>query len=93
MRNVPVVARRDCAAYFRTPAGLAVLALFLALQGLVFWMFVQFLGRPGRAAGRRDGVLLRRHDPVLDRARAAGDGDPDAPGRRGAAAAAPSSRC
>jgi len=43
--------RRECAAYFRTPAGWAVVALFLFLQGLVFWMFVQFLGRPDAPPG------------------------------------------
>jgi hypothetical protein len=45
------IARREAAAYFRTPAGWAVLALFLALQGLVFWMFVQFLGGPDAPPG------------------------------------------
>ncbi len=45
------IVRREWAAYFRTPAGWAVLALFLFLQGLVFWMFVQFLGRPDAPPG------------------------------------------
>ena len=45
------ILRRECAAYFRTPAGWAVLALFLALQGIVFWMFVQFLARPDAPPG------------------------------------------
>jgi hypothetical protein len=45
------ILRRECAAYFRTPAGWAVLALFLALQGFVFWMFVQFLSRPDAPPG------------------------------------------
>jgi ABC-2 type transport system permease protein len=48
---VVAILRREWAAYFRTPAGWAVLALFLALQGIVFWMFVQFLGRPDAPPG------------------------------------------
>jgi hypothetical protein len=51
VRRVLAIARREWAAYFRTPAGWAVLALFLFLQGLVFWMFVQFLGRPDAPPG------------------------------------------
>ncbi len=51
MRNVPAVARRDLAAYFHSPAGLAIAALFLTLQGLVIWMFIQFLGRPDAPPG------------------------------------------
>jgi ABC-2 type transport system permease protein len=46
-----VIVRRETAAYFRTPAGWAVLALFLALQGIVFWMYVQFLARPDAPPG------------------------------------------
>ncbi len=51
MRRILALARREWAGYFRTPAGWAVLALFLSLQGLVFWMFVQFLGRPDAPPG------------------------------------------
>ncbi len=51
MSRILAIARREAAAYFRTPAGWAVLALFLVLQGLVFWMFVQFLGRPDAPPG------------------------------------------
>src|SRR5262245_54260031 len=51
MRNASVVARREWAAYLRGPAGWAVMALFLTLQGVVFWMFVQFLGRPDAPPG------------------------------------------
>ncbi|HXJ22255.1 MAG TPA: DUF4350 domain-containing protein [Polyangia bacterium] len=51
MNRILAIAKRECAAYFRTPAGWAVLALFLFLQGLVFWMFVQFLGRPDAPPG------------------------------------------
>jgi ABC-2 type transport system permease protein len=51
VRRVLAIAQRECAAYFRTPAGWAVAALFLFLQGLVFWMFVQFLGRPDAPPG------------------------------------------
>ena len=45
------IVRRETASYFRTPAGWAVLALFLALQGIVFWMYVQFLARPDAPPG------------------------------------------
>jgi ABC-2 type transport system permease protein len=51
MRNAPVVARREWAAYMRAPAGWAVLALFLLLQGVVFWKLVHFLGRPDAPPG------------------------------------------
>jgi ABC-2 type transport system permease protein len=43
---VLAILRREWAAYFRTPAGWVVLALFLALQGVAFWTFLQLLGRP-----------------------------------------------
>jgi ABC-2 type transport system permease protein len=45
------IIRREWAAYFRTPVGWAVLGLFLALQGLVFWMFMHFLARPDAPPG------------------------------------------
>src|ERR1022692_3716466 len=48
---VGAIWRREWAAYFRSAAGWVVVALFLALQGLVFWMFVQFLGRPDAPPG------------------------------------------
>jgi ABC-2 type transport system permease protein len=48
---VAAIFRRELAAFFRTPSGYVVLALFLALQGLVFWMFLQFLGRPDAPPG------------------------------------------
>jgi ABC-2 type transport system permease protein len=51
MTAVLAILRREWAAYFRTSVGWAVLALFLLLQGLVFWMFVQFLGRPDAPPG------------------------------------------
>src|SRR5262247_2391303 len=51
MRNAPVIAGREWSAYLRSPVGWAVLALFLGLQGLVFWLFVQFLGRPDAPPG------------------------------------------
>jgi hypothetical protein len=51
VRAAGVILRRETAAYFRTPAGWAVLALFLALQGIVFWMYVQFLARPDAPPG------------------------------------------
>jgi hypothetical protein len=48
---VAAVLRREWATYFRTPVGWIVLALFLALQGVVFWMFIRFLGRPDAPPG------------------------------------------
>jgi ABC-2 type transport system permease protein len=48
---IGALVRREWATYFRTPVGWIVLALFLALQGLVFWMFVRFLGRPDAPPG------------------------------------------
>jgi ABC-2 type transport system permease protein len=51
MGNAAAVARRDFAAYFHSPAGPAIAALFLTLQGLVLWMFIQFLGRPDAPPG------------------------------------------
>ena len=48
---VLAVLRREWAAYFRTPVGSILLALFLCLQGVVFWMFVRFLGRPDAPPG------------------------------------------
>jgi ABC-2 type transport system permease protein len=51
MRAAAAIARRELAAYLRSPAGWAVLALFLALQGVVFWLFVRFLGRPDAPPG------------------------------------------
>ena|GEM_PF-53228 len=51
MTRLLAIARREWAGYFRTPAGWAVLALFLLLQGIVFWMFVRFLGRPDAPPG------------------------------------------
>jgi len=48
---VGAVLRREWAAYFRTPVGWILLALFLCLQGVVFWMFVRFLGRPDAPPG------------------------------------------
>ncbi|HET6146786.1 MAG TPA: Gldg family protein [Polyangia bacterium] len=51
MRSAAAIARRDFAAYFHSPAGLAIAALFLTLQGLVIWMFIQFLGRPDAPPG------------------------------------------
>jgi ABC-2 type transport system permease protein len=51
MRSALVVARREWGAYLRSPAGWAVMALFLTLQGVVFWLFVQFLGRPDAPPG------------------------------------------
>ncbi len=48
---VAAVLRREWAAYFHTPVGWIVMALFLALEGVVFWMFVRFLGRPDAPPG------------------------------------------
>jgi ABC-2 type transport system permease protein len=43
--------RREWEAYFRTPAGWAVTTLFLALQGLVFWLFLRMLASPDAPPG------------------------------------------
>ncbi len=51
MRKAAAIARRDLEAYFRSSAGALVLALFLALQGVVIWMFIRFLGRPEAPPG------------------------------------------
>jgi ABC-2 type transport system permease protein len=51
MRSALALARREWAAYLRSPAGWVVLALFLALSGVVFWLFVRFLGRPDAPPG------------------------------------------
>lgn len=51
MRRALAIGGRELGAYFQTPAGLAVAALFLALQGVVFWTFIQFLGRPDAPPG------------------------------------------
>lgn len=51
LRGVWSIARRDFAAYFHGPVGFLLAALFLALQGTVFWIFVRFLGRPDAPPG------------------------------------------
>ena len=79
--------------YFRTPAGWAVLALFLLLQGLVFWMFVQFLGRPDAPPGGVMEFFFGGTILYWIALGTAGDGGPDAAHRRRAAAPAPSSLC
>ena len=43
MTAVVAILRREWAALLPHAAGWAVLALFLALQGVVFWMFVRLL--------------------------------------------------
>src|SRR6478609_3534150 len=43
MTAVIAILRREWEAYFRTPAGWAVVTLFLALQGVVFWMALALL--------------------------------------------------
>lgn len=51
LRGVWWIARRDLAGYFHGPVGFLLAALFLALQGTVFWIFVRFLGRPDAPPG------------------------------------------
>ena len=51
MSAVIAVVRREWEAYFRTPAGWAVMALFLTLQGVVFWMFLRLLASPDAPPG------------------------------------------
>src|SRR5678809_1533606 len=48
---VIAIVRREWEAYFRTPAGWAVMALFLTLQGIVFWMFLRLLASPDAPPG------------------------------------------
>jgi ABC-2 type transport system permease protein len=48
---VLAILRREGEAYFRTPAGWAVMTLFLALQGIVFWMFLRLLASPDAPPG------------------------------------------
>jgi ABC-2 type transport system permease protein len=45
------ILRREWEAYFRTTAGWVVLTLFLALQGIVFWMFLRLLSSPDAPPG------------------------------------------
>ena len=51
MSAVIAIVRREWEAYFRTPAGWAVMALFLTLQGIVFWMFLRLLASPDAPPG------------------------------------------
>ncbi|HXT99807.1 MAG TPA: Gldg family protein [Polyangia bacterium] len=51
MSAIFAILRREWEAYFRTPAGWAVLTLFLALQGVVFWMFLRLLASPDAPPG------------------------------------------
>jgi len=51
MVNVPVIAQRELRAYFVSPLGYVVLAVFLLLQGIVFWLFVSFLSQPSAPPG------------------------------------------
>ena len=51
MSAVAAILRREWEAYFRTPAGWAVMTLFLALQGVVFWLFLRLLSGPDAPPG------------------------------------------
>jgi ABC-2 type transport system permease protein len=51
MVNVPVIAARELRAYFYSPLGYVVLAVFLLLQGIVFWLFMSFLAQPNAPPG------------------------------------------
>jgi ABC-2 type transport system permease protein len=51
MVNVPTIASRELRAYFLSPIGWVVLAVFLLLQGIVFWLFMSFLSQPGAPPG------------------------------------------
>ena len=51
MTAVVAILRREWEAYFRTTAGWVVLTLFLALQGVVFWMFLRLLSSPDAPPG------------------------------------------
>jgi ABC-2 type transport system permease protein len=49
--TVIAIVRREWEAYFRTTAGWTVMTLFLALQGVVFWMFLRLLSSPDAPPG------------------------------------------
>ena len=51
MVNVPTIAARELRSYFYSPIGYVVLAVFLLLQGVVFWLFMSFLSQPGAPPG------------------------------------------
>jgi len=51
MVNVPTIAGRELRAYFHSPLGYVVLAIFLFLQGVVFWLFMSFLSQPSAPPG------------------------------------------
>jgi ABC-type transport system involved in multi-copper enzyme maturation permease subunit len=51
MVNIPVIAGRELRSYFYSPLGYVVLAVFLFLQGIVFWLFLQFLSQPNSPPG------------------------------------------
>jgi ABC-type transport system involved in multi-copper enzyme maturation permease subunit len=51
MVNVPTIAGRELRAYFYSPLGYVVLAVFLLLQGIVYWLFLSFLAQPSAPPG------------------------------------------
>jgi ABC-2 type transport system permease protein len=51
MDNIPVVASRELRCYFLSPLGYVVLAVFLLMQGVVFWLFISFLSQPNAPPG------------------------------------------
>ena len=49
--NTFVIARRELLAYFYSPVAYVVLALFLVIQGIYFWLFLNFLSAPSAPPG------------------------------------------
>ncbi|HJZ88133.1 MAG TPA: ABC transporter permease [Polyangia bacterium] len=49
--NLLTIARRELLAYFYSPIAYVVLALFLLIQGIYFWLFLTFLSQPGAPPG------------------------------------------
>ena len=51
MSNVWQICRRELKSYFVSPRGYLVLAAFLLLQGIVFYLIVQAFSREGAPVG------------------------------------------
>jgi ABC-2 type transport system permease protein len=51
MVNLPAIAGRELRSFFYSPLGYVVLAVFLLLQGIVFWLFMSFLAQPNAPPG------------------------------------------
>jgi ABC-2 type transport system permease protein len=49
--NVPTIAARELRAYFYSPLGYVVMAVFLLLQGIAFYLLMSALSQPGAPPG------------------------------------------